>query len=106
MMTYKKPGSDKDGPIAEDPRGLIKDAYAIAGLDKKDARSIFLDWLLADAPQDNAQAIEALYHQYAPSNPEHPMSQLLKEASEGPQSGGAPQRPTDLRPRRRGRRRR
>ncbi len=82
---------------ALDPRGLIADAYAIAGIGPAECRSIFLDWALGlPADADAAAAAAALHADWAPLHPDHPMTAVLAE-------GGAPRpRPSRLRPARGG----
>lgn len=75
---------------ANDPKGLIYEAYRIDGITKADCRTIFLDWALslpADRVQD--QALAALLDTYGPKNDAHPMTEVLRE---GRQSIGSPRR--------------
>lgn len=76
-----------------DPRGLIAEAYRIEGVTGPECRSIFLDWALADAPDDSAAAVAALLAHFAARAPDHPMTAVLREGVES-------------KPRRRGGRRR
>jgi hypothetical protein len=78
-----------------DPRGLIREAYAMPGLGAAECRSIFLDWALG-LPEgiDAAAAAVALRARWAPGRPDHPMTAVLGE-------GGEP-RPRPSRLRRRG----
>jgi hypothetical protein len=77
---------------ALDPRGLIREAYAIEGITPWDCRSIYLDWALGLPPgADAAAATAALHARHAPAHPGHPMTAVLAE-------GGAPRpRPSRLR---------
>ena len=67
-----------------DPRGLIREAYRIEGIDAGQCRSVFLDWLLgaAEVP-DQATQIAALLAHHAADAPDHPMSLVLREALAG-----------------------
>lgn len=78
-----------------DPRGLIREGYAMAGLGAAECRSIYLDWALGlPAETDALAATRALLAFYGPAHPDHPMTAVLREGVE-----------TDARPpRRRGRR--
>lgn len=63
-----------------DPKGLIRDAFDIAGITPGECRSIFLDWALSfegDTPQP---AIEKLLTAYGPGRLDHPMTQTLTAA--------------------------
>ena len=81
-------------PHPHDPRGLIREAYRIEGLDEAGCRAIFFDWALGlPADTDPANAARELIAHHADAPERHPMTQLLREAT----AGG---------PRRRGRRRR
>ncbi|GAA6207668.1 hypothetical protein NBRC116601_09610 [Cognatishimia sp. WU-CL00825] len=67
-----------------DPRGLIREAYNIENIDMPQCRAIFLDWALgAEAGNDALAAIRALLAQYEPDNPDHPMTEILKEGALG-----------------------
>ncbi|MEL7167020.1 MAG: hypothetical protein AAGL96_16240 [Pseudomonadota bacterium] len=67
---------------AEDPKGLIYEAYRIDGITKPDCRTIFLDWALS-LPSDLTQeaALMALLQRFAGVHPEHPMTQVLREGA-------------------------
>lgn len=69
----------KPNPI--DPRGLIRDAYSMAGISAPECRSIFLDWALEPRKEWalHQAAVELAAH-YAPQFPEHPMTEILQEA--------------------------
>ncbi|MEO0831154.1 MAG: hypothetical protein AAFY03_11960, partial [Pseudomonadota bacterium] len=60
---------------AQDPKGLIYEAYQIDGITKPECRTIFLDWALslpdAVAP---ATAINALLDRYGAAHADHPMT--------------------------------
>jgi len=79
-----------------DPRGLIREAYRIEGIDAASCRVIFLDWALGlPADADTSAAISALIARHGAEASDHPMTVVLREGAE---------RPPSLRPRR-GRRR-
>lgn len=66
-----------------DPRGLIRDAFAIEGIVEPDCRSIFFDWALGLPEQADARAmIAALVEHYADQPDDHPMMVVLREGLE------------------------
>ena len=78
---------------ALDPRGLIREAYRIDGIDASQCRSIFLDWALGvPAGADTKAQVEALLLQYAGEPPDHPMTltllAALKDAGPARRRGG------------------
>lgn len=79
-----------------DPKGLIRDAFAIDGISAAECRSIFLDWALGVPEGSNTQAeLGKLIAHYGPQMPaDHPMMQTM-QAGLAPAAG----------PRRRGGRR-
>ncbi|SHG33754.1 hypothetical protein [Cognatishimia maritima] len=64
-----------------DPRGLIREAYRIEGIDLGQCRSIFLDWALGRDIEATAEVIGQLLQQYEVDHPEHPMTEVLREGS-------------------------
>ncbi|MEP5200508.1 MAG: hypothetical protein ABJQ66_13895, partial [Paracoccaceae bacterium] len=72
-----------------DPRGLIAESYRIAGIQAGECRSIFLDWALS-APDGQAALaqIKELVARHEPTNPDHPMTTVLKEALDAPTKKG------------------
>lgn len=63
-----------------DPKGLIRESYAIDGITAAECRSIFLDWALSlPVAADVPVAAAALIHHYATEAPLHPMSSVLHE---------------------------
>jgi len=65
---------------ALDPKGLIREAYAIEGIGYEECRSIFLDWALAmPLDSDTRAALGALLERHAAQAPEHPMTRVLRE---------------------------
>jgi len=71
-----------------DPKGLIRESYAIEGITPGECRSIFLDWALSlPLGADMARVIPEVLAQYEPANPGHPMNTVLRDglaASPGP----------------------
>lgn len=62
-----------------DPKGLVRESYAIEGITGGECRSIFLDWALSIAAgTDTADALRALLAHYGPDNPGHPMTPVLE----------------------------
>lgn len=63
-----------------DPKGLIRESYAIEGITASECRSIFLDWALSlKTGTDLPEAARVLIAHYALARPEHPMSSVLTE---------------------------
>jgi len=64
---------------ASDPKGLIREAYAIEGITAPECRSIFLDWALSVPKDADAGAlIVQLLERYAAQAPTHPMTTTLR----------------------------
>ena len=64
-----------------DPKGLIREAYRIDGIDEPECRTIFLDWALSLPPHLNPQeTVKALLETYETAAQEHPMTYTLKAA--------------------------
>ena len=68
-----------------DPRGLIREAYAME-IDAAQARSIFLDWALTDAGDDPHGAIRAMLERHGA--PDHPMTAVLRDGLGAPARTG------------------
>jgi hypothetical protein len=65
-----------------DPKGLIREAYRIEGIVIAECRSIFLDWALSlPDGQDTQAAVAVMIARYAPDNPEHPMTEVLRNGT-------------------------
>ncbi|MEO0999918.1 MAG: hypothetical protein AAFW69_04855 [Pseudomonadota bacterium] len=78
------------GELAEDPRGLIQEAYRIEGIHPASCRSIFFDWSLGrEAEGDPRAAIRRLLDHYGTRHPDHPMTAVL---TEGLAAAAAPRR--------------
>lgn len=65
-----------------DPRGLIRESYAIEDIGPEDCRSIFLDWALGAKEGDDGKAAAALLARYGAEHPRHPMTAILRQAAE------------------------
>lgn len=65
---------------AADPRGVIREAYAIDGIGASECRSIFLDWAIGlPAGADTAALIGTLLARHGEGAPDHPMTQVLRD---------------------------
>ncbi|MGH1368946.1 MAG: hypothetical protein ACRBCL_10030 [Maritimibacter sp.] len=60
-----------------DPRGLIRDAYAMEKISGPECRTVFLDWAMSRPDGDERAQIDALLAAYGA--PDHPMTQVLRE---------------------------
>lgn len=64
-----------------DPKGLVRESYAIDGITAGECRSIFLDWALSlPVGRSVPDALAAVTAHYADPAPDHPMSRVLAEA--------------------------
>ncbi len=72
-----------------DPKGLVRESYAIEGISLAECRSIFVDWALSLPSADVPDALHALIAAYAADRPDHPMSAVLHQGLEAP---GTPRR--------------
>ncbi len=64
---------------ANDPKGLIADAYQIEGIQLEECRAIFLDWALSvPMDADTAALIDILLERHG-SDADHPMTAVLKD---------------------------
>ncbi len=69
---------------AEDPKGLIMEAYRIDGITKAECRTIFLDWALSlPMEQDTGKTLRELIARHAGQNPGHPMNEVMNEGLTG-----------------------
>lgn len=64
---------------ANDPKGLIREAFRIDGITSAECRSIFVDWALSLSAADPKPAIAALLSQYGGAPADHPMKAVLNE---------------------------
>ncbi|MEM7614104.1 MAG: hypothetical protein AAF245_03605 [Pseudomonadota bacterium] len=82
------------GNLAIDPRGLLFEAYRMEDVTGPDCRTIFLDWALGLAPdEDHAAAIQSALDAYAGAAPGHPMTAVLTEGlakAQAPRRRGGP----------------
>lgn len=81
------------GDLAIDPRGLIYEAYRME-VGPQDCRTIFLDWALGRPDGATEDEIQALLDRYGMAQPDHPMTDVLREGlkrmdSPPKRSGGA-----------------
>lgn len=68
-----------------DPKGLIRESYAIDPISAAECRSILVDWALS-LPDGMAQAdaLQRLLAVYGTAHPGHPMTALLHEGLHAP----------------------
>lgn len=68
-----------------DPKGLFKDVYSMDGITAGECRSVFLDWAISGrVAGDEQAALATLYAHYGPQFPGHPMTEVLRQATEAP----------------------
>ncbi len=68
-----------------DPKGLIRESYAIDGITTGECRSIFVDWALSlGVNTDVPDALRAVLAHYAAGWPDHPMSIVLRDGLVAP----------------------
>ena len=60
-----------------DPKGLVRESYAIEGITTPECKSIFIDWALSLTTADPHEAMRALLVHYGEANPDHPMTAIL-----------------------------
>ncbi|MFO1209554.1 MAG: hypothetical protein U1E40_10075 [Amaricoccus sp.] len=72
------PGPASATPDRADPRGLMREAFAM-DLGPEDCRTIFLDWMLGLPEGAGAPEIRAVLDRYAAAQPDHPMVAVLRE---------------------------
>ncbi len=72
-----------------DPKGLIHESYRIDGIGEPECRSIFLDWAIGvPIGKDSTEQVRELLKTYAPEFPDHPMTDVLRAALDGPSRTG------------------
>jgi hypothetical protein len=72
---------------AHDPKGLMREAYAIPGITEPECRSIFLDWALSlPVGADPLPSVRALMERHGAEA--HPMTGVLRAALDGPPRQG------------------
>jgi len=63
-----------------DPKGLVRESYAIEGITLGECRSIFIDWALSLAVgTDPREAMRALIAFYGEGRADHPMTGVLTD---------------------------
>jgi hypothetical protein len=68
-----------------DPKGLVRESYAIDGITLGECRSIFIDWALSvPVGVDTDEALRSVLAHYMPGNEDHPMTSVLTEALVAP----------------------
>jgi hypothetical protein len=68
-----------------DPKGLVRESYAIEGITLAECRSIFIDWALSlPLVVDTKDCLRSLLAHYGVPNPDHPMTGVLTEALTAP----------------------
>jgi hypothetical protein len=60
-----------------DPKGLVRESYAIEGITGDECKSIFIDWALSLKAADPHEAMRALLAHYGTGEPSHPMTAIL-----------------------------
>ena len=67
------------GKDPHDPKGLVRESYAIEGITEPECRSIFLDWALSLPPDaDTRPHVLALLDRHGAEG--HPMTGVLRAA--------------------------
>ncbi|QBY00553.1 hypothetical protein E2K80_07215 [Rhodophyticola sp. CCM32] len=64
---------------ANDPKGLIREAYLIEGITLSECRSIFMDWALSLSMPDPHAAIDTLLTRHGAGQDDHPMTEVLRD---------------------------
>jgi hypothetical protein len=67
-----------------DPKGLVRESYAIEGITEGECKSIFIDWALSLKDVDPAEAMRALLVHYGEGAPDHPMTAILTAGLKAP----------------------
>lgn len=68
-----------------DPKGLVRESYAIEGITAEECRSIFVDWALSlKVGVEVPAAAAALIAHYGAGRADHPMTGVLHAALEAP----------------------
>jgi hypothetical protein len=69
-----------------DPKGLIRESYAMEGITTSECRSIFIDWALSLGVSVAVPvALRAVIAHYAAGWPAHPMSVVLNDGLVAPE---------------------
>jgi hypothetical protein len=70
-----------------DPKGLVRESYRIDGITGPECRSIFMDWALSlPVGLSVPDAVRALIAHYGTADPGHPMSAVLAEGLDAPET--------------------
>lgn len=70
-----------------DPKGLVRESYAIDGITMGECRSIFIDWVLSTPEGANTpDCLRSLLAHYGVPNPAHPMTEVLTQALTAPEA--------------------
>ncbi len=68
-----------------DPKGLVRESYAIEGITPSECRSIFVDWALSlPMGMETPAALQILLAHYGAGNPSHPMTEVMKGGLSAP----------------------
>ncbi len=68
-----------------DPKGLVRESYAIEGITEAECKSIFIDWALSLKPGvEAAAALPVLIGFYGAGRHDHPMTGILSQAMSAP----------------------
>lgn len=69
----------------DDPKGLVREAYAIDGIGPGECRSILVDWALSlPVGADPGPAMARLAARHGAGRADHPMTRLLAEGAAAP----------------------
>jgi len=69
-------------PSEADPKGLVRESYAIEGITAPECRSIFMDWALSlPNGAEVGPPLAVLIGHYGVRWPDHPMTQVLHEGA-------------------------
>lgn len=70
-----------------DPKGLIRESYQIDGITAGECRSVFMDWALSlPVGAGFKDALDVLITRYAETEPNHPMSVVMREGMAAPEA--------------------
>ena len=67
-----------------DPKGLVRESYAIEGITEAECKSIFIDWALSLKVTAPHEAMRALLVHYGEGAPDHPMTAILTQGLAAP----------------------
>lgn len=70
-----------------DPKGLVRESYAIENITEAECKSIFIDWALSLKPGiDPMPALGFLIGHYGAGREDHPMTVILTAALSAPEN--------------------